>query len=267
MAPGDSPRSPDQPTEQANGLTHRLPPGAAAIAAPVQFSQVCFAWPGARESLLADFSLTAEAAAVTAIVGPSGSGKSTLLRLAAGLLAPSAGTITAGPAGPGHRAYVFQSPTLLPWRTVSENVGLPLELAGKPDAAAVQDALSKVDLTHAAHLLPRQLSGGMQMRASLARALVTQPELLLLDEPFGALDALTRRQVQQVFQAAWQRAQATVLLVTHDIDEAVRLSDRVIAVGDSPLRVRADVPIPLSHPRGRHDPAVGALVEQIEGAL
>lgn len=240
----------------------------------VHFDALRFAWPGAKSPLLDGFDLTIEPACVTAIVGPSGSGKSTLLRLAAGLLTPSTGTVHAGSATPGSRAYVFQAPTLLPWRSVAENVALPLDICADDDTTPhrerVLEALEQVELADAADKLPHQLSGGMQMRASLARALVTRPMLLLLDEPFSALDAATRRRVQQVFARAWTDRGATVLIVTHDIDEAVLLADRVIAVGGSPLQIRHDCPIPLPHPRTpelRHDPALGALVQELEAAL
>lgn len=238
----------------------------------VHFRDVRFTWPGAATALLDGFTATAAPATVTALVGPSGCGKSTLLRLAAGLLSPSAGTVDAGGAAPGDRAYVFQAPTLLPWRTVAENVGLPLEILGDlaPDDPRVRAALAQVELTEAAHQLPHQLSGGMQMRASLARALVTRPTLLLLDEPFSALDAATRRRVQQVFARAWTDAGATVLLVTHDLDEAVLLADRVLTLGERPLQVTRSVEVDLPSPRTpelRHDPALGRLVRTLEAVL
>lgn len=242
----------------------------------VTFSDVSFAWPRQGTEpvtpLLSRFRLTVHAAQVTAVIGPSGSGKSTLLKLAAGLLTPTAGAIEAGSDAPGQRAYVFQSPTLLPWRTVADNVALPLDIATPTEdrTTRVRAALERVELLHAADKLPHELSGGMQMRASLARALVTQPSLLLLDEPFSSLDAATRRRVQQVFIRAWTDARATVLMVTHDIDEAVLLADRVIAVGGQPLGVRADIAIPLPKPRTptlRHAPELGALVRTIEAAL
>lgn len=242
-------------------------------APPVRFRQVRFSWPDAEAPLLDAFDLTVHPGQVTAIVGPSGCGKSTLLKLAAGLLPASAGHIEAGSDHPGSRAYVFQAPTLLPWRTVADNVGLPLDICSPaaPDRTRrVETALAQVELADAAHKLPHQLSGGMQMRASLARALVTRPTLLLLDEPFSALDAATRRRVQQVFARAWTHADATVLIVTHDIDEAVLLADRVVAVGGQPLTVRHDLTVPLPHPRSpalRHDPALGALVQQVEAVL
>ena len=251
------------------------PPSGIAVSAPsVSFDAVHFSWPGADAPLLSDFSLQLEPGRVTAIVGPSGCGKSTLLRLAAGLLQPTSGVVSTGTAATGERAFVFQSPNLLPWRSVADNVALPLELGAPTDTLPthkrVQQVLEQVELSGSEDLLPHQLSGGMQMRASLARALVTHPRLLLLDEPFSALDAATRRRVQQVFARAWTRAEATVVMVTHDIDEAVLLADRVVAVGGSPLRIRHTLPIPLPHPRTadlRHQPALGVLVQQVEAVL
>ena len=237
------------------------------MAEAVRLEGVDFRWGGDGPPLLEGFSLSCAAGAVTAIVGASGSGKSTLLRLMAGLATPTAGAVHTGAPGPGALAYVFQAPTLLPWRTLRENVAVPVALVGG-DASAVDAALERVGLADAAARLPRALSGGMQMRASLARALVTRPRVLLLDEPFSALDAITRRRLHGVFSEAWRGA--TVVLVTHDIDEAVLLADRVVVLGGRPLRVRADLPVPLSRPRGaalRHDPAVAALIQQVEGAL
>lgn len=241
------------------------------MADAVKLEGVEFRWAPGEAPLFEGFDLTCAAGVVTAIVGPSGSGKSTLLRLMAGLERAQAGVVHSGVRDPGELAYVFQAPTLLPWRSLWDNVMLPLSLLGTPavDAdAAVRVALERVGLAGEAEKLPRALSGGMQMRASLARALVTRPRLLLLDEPFSALDAITRRRLQGVFEEAWQGA--TVVLVTHDIDEAVLLADRVVVLGGRPLRVEADLPVVLPRPRSaalRHDPRVGALVRRIEGAL
>lgn len=226
-----------------------------------------FAWRGAPP-LFQGLSLSAPAGEITALVGKSGCGKSTVLRLVAGLLRASGGSVTAPP---GERAFVFQSPTLLPWRTVAENVALPLELRGAPDGATrVEDALARVGLSQAAGLLPRQLSGGMRMRASLARALVTQPALMLMDEPFSALDPLTRKGLQQEFLRLWRERRFTVLMVSHDIDEAVLLADQIVVLGGSPAEVKLKLMVDLERPRGPellHDPRLGRLAAQVEEAL
>ena len=232
------------------------------------FARVTVGFERGAAPLLDAFDLALVPGESVALVGASGCGKSTLLRLLAGLLPPWSGEVHAGP--PAERAMVFQQPTLLPWRTVAENVALPLTLRGEADAGRVARALDDVGLAAAATALPRALSGGMAMRASLARAMVTAPTLLLLDEPFGALDALTRRRVQAAFVEAWESRAATVLLVTHDLDEAAALCDRVVLVGGRPLRVLADVRVPVPRPRGphrRHDPAVAAVVSQLERSL
>lgn len=235
----------------------------------MDLAQLGFQWPDAPGPLFVGLNHHFEPGTVTALVGRSGCGKSTLLRLAAGLLTPTSGTVQRpeGPVG-----FVFQNPTLLPWRTVAANVALPLELAG--DAALARDrvpaALASVGLTDASEQLPGALSGGMQMRASLARALVTRPPLLLMDEPFGALDALTRREAWAVVQQAWAEAEATVLLVTHDIDEAVLLADTVVVLGGAPAQVRGAVAVSLPRPRRadhRFDPAVAEAVRQVEALL
>lgn len=225
-----------------------------------------FAWPGSAP-VIAALNLEVPPGQLIALLGPSGCGKSTLLRLAAGLLAPTQGRVEVGA---GDRAFVFQRPNLLPWRRVWDNVALPLALRGPVDAARVDAALARVGLREAAQRWPHELSGGMQMRASLARALVTTPSLMLLDEPFSALDALTRARIHQEFLTLWGALAFTALLVTHDPDEAVLLADRVVVLRGPPLAVALDVPVPLPRPRHPallHDGRLGALVEQAVAAL
>ena len=234
----------------------------------MRLESVTFAWPGAAGApLVADLSLEVRAGSVTTLVGTSGSGKSTLLRLAAGLLEPTSGAVRDRP---GDLAFVFQSPNLLPWRSVHANVALPLQLKGVGAAERdrrAQDALDRVGLGEVGDRLPGALSGGMKMRVSLARALVTRPSMLLMDEPFSALDALTRRQMHAEFLSLWAETGLTVLLVTHDLEEAVILSDRVVAIAGAPIHISADHTITLSRPRGRHDAAVVSLTAALEEAL
>ncbi len=226
------------------------------------FDRLSFGWPDGGE-LARELSLGFETGKVTVLVGSSGCGKSTLLRLLAGLLSPGQGSVERGEGAAG---FVFQSPTLLPWRTVAANVALPEELGGAV-AMSVDDALSLVGLTEHAHKLPGQLSGGQQMRVSLARALRGRPELLLLDEPLAALDALTRRRLQQEFAALQQEHRLTAVWVTHDLDEAVLLADRVVLLKGPPVAVEMELEVDLPRPRTLHDPALGALVRQLEERL
>jgi len=197
------------------------------------------------------------------LLGPSGCGKSTLLRMVAKLSAPSAGSVTlwpdsTTPAVAGDRvsqqrlAFVFQTPTLMPWATVESNVALPLSLArarADETTARVASALQLVGLAAFRSLYPRQLSGGMQMRVSIARALVTEPALLLMDEPFGALDEITRARLDQEIRDLWARRSLTVLFVTHSIYEAVFLSTRVLVMSAQPGRILGEVRIDEPHPR------------------
>ena len=232
----------------------------------MQLSSVSFAWPDGP-SIVSDLSLEIAPGSFTALVGASGCGKSTLLRLFAGLLTPDRGSVTAPAAS---RAFVFQSANLLPWLSVTDNVALPLKLQGIDAAtrrARAQKALARVGLSEAAAALPQALSGGMKMRVSLARALVNQPDLLLMDEPFSALDALTRKQMHQEFLALWQTLSATVLMVTHDLEEAVLLCDRVVVLAGRPLRIAVDAPISVPRPRRRHDPDLVDQVAILEAAL
>lgn len=185
-----------------------------------------------------------------AILGPSGCGKSTLLRIIAGLDRPSSGDVTVQhpDAGRFDIAYVFQDAHLLPWRTVLGNAELPLELRGVAPAerrAAATDALVKVGLEDALQRYPAQLSGGMRMRVSLARAMVTSPTLLLLDEPFAALDEITRQLLDEQLRALWQARRMTVVFVTHSTSEAVFLADRTVVLSKRPGRIIHDAPVTL----------------------
>jgi NitT/TauT family transport system ATP-binding protein len=188
-------------------------------------------------------SLDVAAGEFVALLGPSGSGKSTLLRVVAGLDRPQAGSVDVDQTA---LAYVFQDAHLLPWRTVRRNVELPLELKGVPRAARRDAAAAALDLVQVPpHLYPAQLSGGMRMRASLARALVTRPKLLLLDEPFAALDEITRQRLDEYLRGLWAGGGFTVVFVTHSITEAVFLAQRAVVLSRRPGRVILDRRIDL----------------------
>lgn len=188
------------------------------------------------------------------LLGPSGCGKSTLLRVVAGLRPPTTGDIAVDGRGPdGLRSerglgLVFQDPALLPWRTVLGNVRLP-EMASGARRGAAEAAVEQVGLAEFRDYYPHQLSGGMRQRTALARALAGAPRLLLMDEPFGALDELTREEMRAELLRIWERERVTVLFVTHSITEAVLLSDRVLVMTGRPGRIRAEVPIELERPR------------------
>jgi NitT/TauT family transport system ATP-binding protein len=191
------------------------------------------------------------------LLGPSGCGKSTALRLIAGLSAPSAGTVSVSrrtdEARAGHGiGFVFQEPTLMPWTSVRENVRLPLKLAHAPAEEAdarVSEALAQVGLAEFADAYPRELSGGMKMRVSLARALVTDPDILLMDEPFAALDEITRFRLNNDLLALWRNLHKTVIFVTHSVFESVYLSQRVIVMTSRPGRISAEFRIDTPEPR------------------
>jgi NitT/TauT family transport system ATP-binding protein len=202
-----------------------------------------------------------------ALIGPSGCGKSSALRLAAGLAQPTTGTVEGGPPP---IAFVFQDPTLLPWRSVADNIGLPLELAGAIDRAAVAAVIERVGLSGFEDHYPRELSGGMRMRVSLARALVTRPNAMLLDEPFAALDEITRHKLQEDLLTAHAAAGFTALFVTHSVLEAAFLADRVVVMTARPGRIAAIIEVDRPRPRApglRTDPDFMREVGQIGRVL
>jgi len=202
---------------------------------------------------LQDIGLTVQQGEFISLVGPSGCGKSTVLRLVAGLGLPTQGTLTwQGEPSDHSLAFVFQDPALMPWATVVDNIYLPLKLKGqrlRPVRERIQESINTVDLCGFEHSYPRQLSGGMKMRVSIARALVTKPRVLLMDEPFGALDEMTRSRLNSDLLHLWEKKHWTVLFVTHNIYEAVYLSSRVVVMAARPGRVIADIPIEAAYPR------------------
>jgi NitT/TauT family transport system ATP-binding protein len=223
--------------------------------------------------VLDDVSFKVDPGEFVALLGPSGCGKSTLLRLVAGLEPPGSGTLredgvairTPFPS----RVVVFQDPTLFPWRTVWNNVALGLEAQGilKSQRHRVDAAIDLVGLSAFKTAYPHQLSGGMAQRVALARALVNDPKILVLDEPLGKLDSLTRMAMQAEILSLWQRSGVTALLVTHDVEEAVFLANRVIVLSDRPARIKADIGVNRSYPRHRGDPQLAELRAHILGLL
>jgi len=242
-------------------------------------SDLSYRFPGGVQALRS-VSLRIAAGELVSVVGPSGCGKSTLLRLVAGLLRGAEGELRVhglDPLGARRRgtelAFVFQDPTLLPWRTVEANVRLPLELrgrAGESERVRTAEVLRLVGLEEFRRARPRQLSGGMQMRVSLARALVTRPGLLLLDEPFAALDEITRQRLNEELLALRARDRFTALFVTHNVGEAVFLSDRVLVMSGRPGTILHEIAVPFPPPRTpalRGEPEFARLTAEVSRRL
>jgi NitT/TauT family transport system ATP-binding protein len=246
-----------------------------AIGAALDIENVSHAFDidGAELPVLSDVSLLVEPGEFVALLGPSGCGKSTLLRLVAGLEKPRSGILREDDsriAGPHpSRVVVFQDPTLFPWRSVWDNVALGLEAQGilKNQRQRVDDVLELVGLSAFRNAYPHQLSGGMAQRVALARALVNDPKVLILDEPLGKLDSLTRITMQAEIVALWQRKGFTTLLVTHDAEEALFLANRVVVLSERPARIKADIRVQRPYPRHRGDPHLADLRRQILGLL
>lgn len=220
---------------------------------------------------LKDVSISVRPGEFIAVVGPSGCGKSTLLRVAAGLETPDSGTVLIGGQRPqevtaSHQIGVaFQDHALLPWLNVAENIMLPARLAGiTPDHKKVQYLTELVGLKDFLKARPRQLSGGMRQRVAIARAMMLDPILLLFDEPFGALDLVTRRNLNVEMQRIWAQLGTTTMLITHSVDEAVQLADRVYVMAAKPGRIFAEIPIDLPRPRDRDLTTTTAFLELVQ---
>lgn len=219
----------------------------------------------ARVDVLADINLTVSAGEVVALLGPSGCGKSTLLRIIAGLDQPSSGEILIDDQ-PAHgidprTAMVFQEPRLLPWKTVQDNVALGTR--GRSNRELISTLIDSVGLVGFANHLPKEISGGMAQRAALTRALAGSPGVLLLDEPFAALDALTRLQMQDLLADVAEQSGATVIFVTHDIDEALHLADRVVVLAGRGEGIQEILRVPLERPRDRSRPELVPLRSEL----
>ena len=207
------------------------------------------------------------------VLGPSGSGKTTLLRILAGLIQPTSGSFVFGHGEQPSTGMVFQQANLMPWRTVIENIKLPLEIKNADEQSArvkAQEMIELVGLEGFADSLPRDLSGGMAQRVAIARALIHDPDLLLLDEPFGSLDALTRERMWNELSRIWQMRQKTVIMVTHSINESLFLADRVLVLTQRPGKIKLDVEVDLPRPRKddiRYTPHFGKLARKLRSAI
>jgi NitT/TauT family transport system ATP-binding protein len=233
---------------------------------------VTFPDPNGGLDALDTVSFTIQPREFVCVLGPSGSGKSTLLRILAGLLRPTSGSFTfAG--GKPKIGMVFQESNLMPWRTALENITLPLELLSVPPDEAharAQELIDLVGLQGFESSWPRDLSGGMAQRVAIARALIHDPDILLLDEPFGSLDALTRERMWTELSHIWQRRQKTVLMVTHSISESLFLADRVLVLTQRPGKIKVDLRVDLPRPRAdeiRYTPHFGKLARRLKEAI
>jgi NitT/TauT family transport system ATP-binding protein len=257
----------------AQALAEAITYPAVGAALDVEHISHAFDIDGSALPVLDDVNFSVRPGEFIALLGPSGCGKSTLLRLVAGLEAPRSGVLREDGApvtGPfPSRVVVFQDPTLFPWRTVWNNVALGLEAQGilKSQRHRVDAAIDLVGLSQFRNAYPHQLSGGMAQRVALARALVNDPKILILDEPLGKLDSLTRITMQAELVSLWQRKGFTTLLVTHDVEEALFLANRVIVFSDRPARITADIAVDRPYPRHRGDPKLAELRRNILGLL
>ena len=243
------------------------------MASLIDIGQLTWRYPGADKALFNELSLNIKPGEFVAIVGGSGVGKSTLLRLVNGLIEAETGTVALNTRNESDRrghAMVFQDSRLLPWKTVAGNLEFALKalkLSKAERAQRITESLELTGLADFAKRYPHQLSGGQAQRVGIARALAVKPSVLLMDEPFSAIDAITRKSLQLELLRVWEQTEAAVLFVTHDIDEAVILADRIIVLGGSPARIVSDEPVNLARPRIRNDAAFYAEVERWSGRL
>lgn len=240
----------------------------------LRFDNVSYQYPGEDFDIIDGLSFSVEPGSFHCIVGVSGGGKSTIFRMINGLLPPKAGTISVNgkpiTAREHYCGYMPQKDMLFPWRTIGENLALPLEIQRGYTKAQQRDmidaALADVGLDGCRDKRPDELSGGMRQRAAFARTMLTGSDLLLLDEPFSALDFLTRISMQEWLLEQWQRHKKTILFITHDVEEAIFLSSSVLVVEKTPIHALREIPVPMSYPRTRQDlirPEVAALREQL----
>lgn len=239
----------------------------------VSLRNLSFTYPGAMSPVFRDFSLSVGGSEFVAIVGGSGVGKSTILRIASGLIKAESGTVEIAIAKEPtrrRRALVFQDGRLMPWRTVAQNIALGLEglaLSEAEKTRRITDVLALVNLSDMADRWPHQLSGGQVQRIGIARALAVKPDVLLMDEPFSAVDAMTRRHLQTELVRIWQQSGTAIIFVTHDIDEAAFLADRIIVMGDSPARIVNETTVPVDRDLRRDSQDLSRYADSVAGAL
>ena len=244
----------------------------------LEFEHVSYQYPSEDFDIIDDLSFSVEPGSFHCIIGVSGCGKSTIFRMTNGLLQPKSGTIRVGGRPIGEQkhycGYMPQKDLLFPWRTIGENLALPLEIMGGHSKAEqrelIDDALADVGLEGCRDKMPDELSGGMRQRAAFARTMLTGSDLLLLDEPFSALDFLTRISMQEWLLGQWEKHKKTILFITHDVEEAVFLSSSVLVVESTPIRSLREIPVPMDYPRTRQDlarPEIVGLREQLVDML
>lgn len=241
----------------------------------LDFDRVSYQYPGEAFDIIDQLSFSVEPGSFHCMLGVSGCGKSTIFRMTNGLLQPKSGAILVGGRPIGEQkhycGYMPQKDLLFPWRTIGENLALPMEIQGgfskQEQRERIDAALADVGLAGCRDKRPVELSGGMRQRAAFARTMLTGSDLLLLDEPFSALDFLTRISMQEWLLDQWQRHRKTILFITHDVEEALFLSSSVLVVESTPIRALREVPVPLDYPRSRHDLTRPEIVDLREGLV